>query len=89
GRIDTGKGGGIRNTFEVVPDAPVSRFTLSLKGGAKGLIVNSESLCSPRAKTHAIADFTAQNGKLSDTEPALKVKCPRAKKRHGRRGRGR
>ncbi len=78
GKVDTGPGGGIRNTFEVVPDAPVSRFTLSLKGGAKGLIVNSESLCAKPQR--AVADFTAQNGKVSDTEPAMKVKCPKARK---------
>jgi hypothetical protein len=27
GRIDIGKGGGIRNTFETAPDAPVTKFT--------------------------------------------------------------
>jgi uncharacterized repeat protein (TIGR01451 family) len=80
GKVDTGKNGGIRNSFEVVPDAPVSKFTLSMQGGRKGLLENSENLCSPKAKTKAIADFTAQNGKLSDTEPAVKVKCSRARK---------
>ncbi|HXV04390.1 MAG TPA: hypothetical protein VFP23_00605, partial [Solirubrobacterales bacterium] len=73
GKVDTGPGGGIRNTFEVVPDAPVSKFTLSLKGGAKGLIVNSESLCAK--PQHAVALFDAQNGKIHDITPTLEVHC--------------
>ena len=39
GRVDS-VSGGIRNTFEVVPDAPVSTFTLTMRGGSKGLLVN-------------------------------------------------
>ncbi len=85
GTVDSGKGGGLRNTFEAVPDAPVSRFTLSLKGGSKGLLVNSENLCSPNAKTHAIADFTGQNGKIYDTTPKVQNNCsPKQSKRMGR-----
>ncbi|HXV05664.1 MAG TPA: hypothetical protein VFP23_07180, partial [Solirubrobacterales bacterium] len=87
GKVDSGPGGGIRNTFEVVPDAPVSKFVLSLKGGSRGLIQNSEDLCSPRAKTHAIADFTAQNGKRSDTEPRVKSACKSGRHRKNRRAR--
>jgi hypothetical protein len=45
GRIDTTKKGGLRTTFEAVPDAPVTRFVLDLAGGSKGLIQNSTSLC--------------------------------------------
>jgi hypothetical protein len=82
GKVDTGKGGGIRNTFEVVPDAPVSKFVLSMQGGSKGLLVNSENLCSPKAKTHALANFTGQNGKLFDATPRVANSC----KHHGRGG---
>jgi hypothetical protein len=83
GKVDTGKNGGIRNTFEVVPDAPVSKFTLSLKGGSKGLLINSENVC--RKPQHAIADFTGQNGKVSDTTPLIANDCGKARKhkRHG------
>lgn len=45
GRVDS-VNGGIRNTFEVVPDAPVSKFTLTLKGGRKSLLVNSRNICT-------------------------------------------
>jgi len=77
GRIDTGPNGGIRTTFDFVPDAPVSEFALSLKGGGKGLLVNSEDLCSKRAKTRAIVRFTGQNGKVRASKPKLRNGCRR------------
>jgi hypothetical protein len=84
GRIDSHKGG-IRTTFEVVPDAPVSKFVLEMKGGSKGLLVNSENLCAE--PQHAIAHFTAQSGKVDTFNPLLQVKCPRGHgKRHQRAG---
>jgi hypothetical protein len=83
GRIDTGKGGGIRNTFEVVPDAPVSKFTLEMQGGRKGLLVNSENVCSK--PQHAVAKFTAQNGRVDDFSPLIANSCGGKAKRHKRR----
>jgi hypothetical protein len=84
GRVDSGKGGGLRNSFEVVPDAPVSRFTLTMKGGNKGLLENSENLCAK--PQHAIADLTAQNGKVHDIEPVVENSC--GGKKHSKHGRG-
>jgi hypothetical protein len=80
GKIDTGKGGGIRNTFQAVPDAPISKFVLELKGGKKGLLVNSKNLCSPQAEVNAIADFTAQNGKVHNTTPTVTNSCVKKSK---------
>lgn len=37
--------GRIRNTFDFVPDVPVSKFILTLRGGPKGLLVNSRNQC--------------------------------------------
>jgi hypothetical protein len=77
GRIDSVKGR-IRNTFEAVPDAPVTKFVLEMQGGKKGLLVNSTNIC---AKKHsAIAHFVGQNGKVSNTKPLLKAKCGKARK---------
>jgi hypothetical protein len=74
GRVDTTKQDGLRNTFEVVPDAPVSKFVLEMKGGKKyGLIVNSENLCAKPRK--AGARFTAQNGLVSKLNPVIKTSC--------------
>jgi hypothetical protein len=81
GRIDSVKNGRIRNTFETVPDAPVSKFVLEMQGGKKGLLVNSTNLC--KRKNRAISEFTGQNGKTYNTEPVLSVKCGgKAKKSH-------
>ncbi|MGN6274486.1 MAG: hypothetical protein ACTHNP_00970 [Solirubrobacterales bacterium] len=75
GKLDSGPNGGLRNTFEVVPDAPVSKFVLEMKGGKRGLLVNSENLCSPNAKTRAIVQFTGQNGKVADSKPKVANSC--------------
>ena len=85
GKVDTGKGGGIRNTFEIVPDAPVTRFTLTLQGAGKGLLENSENICSHPQK--AIVDFTAQNGKVDDSNPLIANSCK--VKHHKKKHRGR
>ncbi|HEY4779684.1 MAG TPA: hypothetical protein VIH47_08845, partial [Solirubrobacterales bacterium] len=72
------EGSRIRNTFDVVPDAPVERFVLELKGGKKGLLVNSTDVCKGTHK--ALAAFTGQNGKLDEYEPALKAQCGKGQK---------
>src|SRR6201999_3925127 len=47
GKVDSGPNHGIRNTFESVPDAPVERFVLQIKGGKNySLLENSENLCT-------------------------------------------
>jgi hypothetical protein len=79
GRIDSVENGRIRNTFEAVPDAPVSKFVLEMQGGRKGLLVNSTNICKTTHKT--ISHFVGQNGKVYDTNPVLKAKCPKAKKK--------
>jgi uncharacterized repeat protein (TIGR01451 family) len=83
GRIDSVHGG-IRATFESVPDAPVSRFTLSMNGGKKGLLQNSTNIC--RGKHRATVLFDGQNGSTADQSPMLSAKCGRA--RHQRRRQG-
>ncbi|HYH53721.1 MAG TPA: hypothetical protein VD761_06290 [Solirubrobacterales bacterium] len=73
GRIDQGKKGGIRNTFELVPDAPVKTFTLNMQGGKKGLLENSVNICSKAQR--ALADFKGQNGKRHVFRPVMKTRC--------------
>jgi hypothetical protein len=78
GKVDTDKEKGIRTTFEAVPDAPVSKFTISLDGGKKGLLENSEDLCAKPQR--ATADFTGQNGKVDDHKILIASSCGKAKK---------
>jgi len=72
GRIDS-VNGGIRNTFDVVPDAPVETFTLELQGGKKGLLVNSRNLC--KSVNRATVKFVGQNGKVARLRPLLQNSC--------------
>jgi len=82
GWIDSVKGG-IRNTFEVVPDAPVSKFVLYMQGGKKGLIVNSTDICAAIHRANARLD--AQSGKRYDTKPLVRASCKKHKKRKAKR----
>lgn len=89
GKVDSGKNKGIRNTFEAVPDAPVEKFVLEMKGGPKySLLENSEDLCARPQK--AIASFTAQNGDVLDLHPTVANGCGKKHKGHKghRRGHG-
>jgi hypothetical protein len=78
GKVDTGPNNGIRNTFELVPDAPVSRFVLQMKGGRKySLLENSENLCAKPQR--AIARFTAQSGRVLNLKPIIANDCNKKK----------
>jgi hypothetical protein len=84
GRIDSYKGG-IRSSFETVPDAPVTRFTLNMQGGKKGLVVNSRNLCA--GTNRGIANFTGQNGVPYNFKPVVKPSCGKKRKgaKHGKK----
>ena len=81
GRIDS-VNGGIRTTFESVPDAPVSRFVLEMKGGKKGLLVNSRDLCGSTNRAQVKMD--GQNGKVHDFAPVVQPSCKGKKEGSGR-----
>ena len=80
GRIDSVRGG-IRTTFEGIPDASVSRFVLRMSGGDKGLLFNSENLC--RARKKANVRQLGQNGMRFNTKVSLRTSC--GKKRNKRK----
>jgi hypothetical protein len=84
GRIDSVHGG-IRTSFEAVPDQPVSTFVLRMQGGKKGLLVNSRDICKSTAK--ATAKFTAQNGRKATLRPVLKNSCKKKHRKHRRHNR--
>jgi hypothetical protein len=80
GRVDS-VNGGIRTTFDAAPDAPVSKFTLQMQGGKKGLLINSANLCKLAPKQNkATVEMEGQNGKVNDTSPVLANSCKKAKK---------
>ena len=85
GRIDS-KNGGIRTSFETIPDAPFSKLVLELPGGKKGLIVNSRNLCAATNKTKV--SLSAQSGKPDQLSPPLTATACKGKKaaKHKRSG---
>lgn len=87
GKVDTDKQKGIRNTFEAVPDAPVEKFVLVMKGGKKyGLLENSENICRKTQK--AGVAFTAQNGRVKSLTVKILNSCKgghAVRKRHPRK----
>lgn len=84
GKVDTVNKGSLRTTFEGVPDAPVTRFSLDLAGGKKGLIQNEHSLCG-KAK-RAIVKMTGQNGARLESKSKLQVACGSKKKKKSNKG---
>jgi len=81
GRIDSFRGG-IRTTFDRVPDVPVEKFVMTLPGGKKGLLVNSRNLCQKPVK--AFIRIKAQNGKKANSKPKLRTPCKRKGKKKRR-----
>ena len=78
GRIDSVHAQ-IRNTIEGLPDVAVSKFVLKMKGGKKGLLVNSRNLCQGKPGRMTV-NMTAQNSKTADSRPVLGNSCGKAKK---------
>ncbi|MGN6276243.1 MAG: hypothetical protein ACTHNP_09995 [Solirubrobacterales bacterium] len=67
----------VRTRFQNVPDAPVTKFTISLFGGKRSLIENHANLC--RGKHRAKITLKAQNGKVSKQSPVIGTSCTKAK----------
>ena len=77
GRVDS-INGGIRNTFDFVPDAPVTEAVFTFAGGKKGLLVNSRNICNGTFR--ATAKFKGHNGAVKEWRPKLVAKCPKGRK---------
>jgi hypothetical protein len=72
GRIDTSRGR-LRDSFEAIPDAPLTRFELTMKGGRKSLLQNSRNLCAYTYRASVAID--GQNGRTADRAPRLRADC--------------
>ncbi|MEX2447291.1 MAG: hypothetical protein WD404_00935 [Solirubrobacterales bacterium] len=95
--------GRLRSIFDIVPDVPVSKFVLIVKGGRKGLLINSRNLCPKpkkrskaarrnlRRSMRAIVRLKGQNGKKANRKQRLRSNCGKKKKRNraGQRRKGR
>jgi hypothetical protein len=76
GRIDSFRGG-IRGSFPVIPDAPVSKFVLKMNAGRRGVLVNAENLC--RKRQPAVAKFIGQANRGWRLHPEVKAQCKKGK----------
>jgi hypothetical protein len=65
----------LRVTFNGLPDAPVTRFALTLGGGRRGLLVNTIDLCRSHSRMDAWVD--AHNGRHRVLHSAVKTACGR------------
>jgi uncharacterized repeat protein (TIGR01451 family) len=86
------KGGRLVNTFANVPDAPISRFNLNVKGGKNGILVvtrrqngNSINLCASRQT--AKVDMNGHNGKRQGSTIGVRTPCAKRKGTANRRAR--
>jgi hypothetical protein len=69
GKIDS-RLGGLRARFEVLPDAPVTKFTMILHGGENGIIANATDVCAfPQVAT---AKFIGQDNAIAARRIQLK-----------------
>lgn len=53
--------GRLKTVFNETPDVPVNKFELTMKGGSKGLLINSRNLCS--RQTTGFLNLRAQNSR--------------------------
>lgn len=65
--------GRLKTVFRNTPDVAVNKFTLTMKGGGKGLLVNTRNLCSRR--TTGFLNLKAQNSRKKK-ENNLRLKIP-------------
>jgi len=65
GVIGSGNNGGLKTVFNNVPDVPVSKFVLNMKGGKKSLLVNSTNTCAKPQR--AVVKMKGQNGKKKNS----------------------
>ena len=79
------KGGRLRSVFSGLPDVPVSKFVLTMKGGKRGLLTNTQPLCG--RKFFSKSTLRAQNGKkVRSKRLKLKVRaCGKGKKGKGKK----
>jgi hypothetical protein len=87
-RIDSVKGA-LRTIVSEVPDVPVSRVVVSMRGGRKGLIVNSRHLCFKPNRNRARITLRAHSGKRALLRPKTRARCGKQgeRKRAGRAAR--
>jgi hypothetical protein len=85
GESNTTKSGKLVNTFDEVPDAPVSKFNLNIQGGRNGILAVTRTrrslinLCTGRHT--AEADMDGHNNRRHDRDIRMKTPCAKRSKK--------
>ncbi len=80
GTVNIGANGGIGTTFGVVPDLPLTKFTLRFHGGAFGALALTRNIC--HGVLRLPATFHGQNGRTVNARPRILVRgCPKPRPR--------
>jgi hypothetical protein len=65
--------GRIRNTFAALPDAPITRLVMKMRGGRTGLLANSRNLCARTVRS--AVRLVGHNGRRVDRHPVVRRDC--------------
>jgi hypothetical protein len=68
--------GGVQANVAGLPDAPVTKFVMTMRGRGRGLLQNSVDACAQLQR--ALIEMEAQNGRIAVLHPRLRAKCPPA-----------
>jgi len=71
--VISGKNARLKTVFNGTPDVAVDKFILTMKGGSKGLLINSRNLCASR--TNGFLNLLAQNSRRMRTN-SLRLNIP-------------
>jgi hypothetical protein len=75
GRVTIPGGTRLATSFDSIPDAPVSKFTLNIVSGRQGPLGVSRNLCSRRGRrARALVQMRGQNGKALTRHPRLHIR---------------
>jgi hypothetical protein len=85
GRIGS-KHGGIQTSFSDLPDEPLTRFVMRLRGGKHGLLVNSANICqNPPVATVRAVGQNNRGARFRTVLRAQRCRSHRHKKKHRRK----
>jgi hypothetical protein len=90
GEASTTRGGKLVNTFASVPDAPISRFNLNIKGGKTGIIAVTRTRRSPinlcaTGRQIAEVDLDGHNNRRHDRDIAMAKPCTKRQTKAAKR----
>lgn len=71
--VISSKNARLKTVFRKTPDVPVDKFILTMKGGNRGLLVNSRNLCTSR--TSGFLNLLAQNSRR-ERDKNLRLNIP-------------